>query len=83
MRAATAYDVSALMEYCGLALAAAAETAIRQRLPGSGGLIAIDGRGNISLPFTTEGMYRGWVDAAGQPHTAIYHEVKIWPPFTT
>ena len=82
MRAATAYDVSALMEYRGLTLAAAADTAIRQRLPGSGGLIAIDGRGNISLPFNTEGMYRGWVDATGRPHTAIYHEVKTWPAFT-
>ena len=75
MRGVTAYDVSAMMEYRGLELARAAETAIRDRLPGRGGLIAIDARGNLALPFNTEGMYRGWIDAAGNSFTAIYDEL--------
>ena len=79
MRGVTAYDVSALMEHRGLDLAAAAELVIRQRLPGKGGLIAVDARGNVALPFNTEGMYRGWIDAAGRVHTAIYETVQEDP----
>jgi len=79
MRGVTAYDVSAMMEYRGLDLAAAAELAIRQRLPGNGGIIAVDHRGNVALPFNTEGMYRGWIDSTGRPRTAIYDAVQEWP----
>jgi beta-aspartyl-peptidase (threonine type) len=82
MRGVTAYDLSAMVEYRGLDLAVAADPAIRQRLPGRGGLIAVDRHGNLALPFNSEGMYRGWVDAAGRPHTAIYDEAKTWPAFS-
>ena len=80
MRGVTAYDVSAMMEYGGLELAAAAERGIRDRLPGQGGLIAVDRGGRVALPYNTEGMYRGWADAKGRISTAIYTEVKTWPP---
>ena len=76
MRGVAAYDVSALMEHRGLDLAAAVELVIGQRLPGRGGLIALDRHGNFALPFNTEGMYRGWVDAAGNFSTAIYDTVQ-------
>jgi beta-aspartyl-peptidase (threonine type) len=82
MRGVTAHDVSAMMEYRGLALAAAAERAIRERLPGQGGLIAVDRGGRVALPYNTEGMYRGWADATGSISTAIYTEVKTWPPLS-
>ncbi len=72
MRAVAAHEVAALMEHGGLDLAAATHAVIFRRLPGKGGLIAIDAAGNVALPFNTEGMYRGWMDPAGQPHTAIY-----------
>ncbi|MDD4052154.1 MAG: isoaspartyl peptidase/L-asparaginase [candidate division Zixibacteria bacterium] len=80
MRAVTAYDVSVLMKYRGLDLAQAAETAIHGRLTelgGDGGLIAIDRKGNIALPFNTPGMYRGHYLSGGQPRTAIYREKMI------
>ena len=79
MRAVTAFDVAALIEHRGLEVAAAAERAVRERLRGRGGLIALDARGNFALPFNTEGMYRGWVDDTGRTHTAIYSDVKQWP----
>jgi len=79
MRGVAAYDVSALMEHRGLDLAAAVELVIGQRLPGRGGLIALDRHGNFALPFNTEGMYRGWVDPTGKPHTAIYDTLQEWP----
>ena len=37
-----------------------------------GGLIAVDAQGNLSLPFNTEGMYRGWARVGEAPVTAIY-----------
>lgn len=75
MRAITAYDVSAMMEYSGMSLSQAAEAAILTRLTeigGTGGLAAIDRKGNIALPFNTPGMYRGYYLPGGRPETAIY-----------
>ena len=42
------------------------------RLGGSGGAIALCADGSFAMPFNTEGMYRGWVGADGEPHAAIY-----------
>jgi beta-aspartyl-peptidase (threonine type) len=44
------------------------------KLGGRGGLIAIDRHGNISLPFTTEGMYRARIDQNEKPFFGIFHE---------
>ena len=33
---------------------------------------ALDALGNISIPFNTDGMYRGWIGADGVPHVALY-----------
>jgi beta-aspartyl-peptidase (threonine type) len=41
---------------------------------GTGGLIAIDSKGNIAMPFSTEGMYRGYVKAGEAPKTFIFKE---------
>ncbi|MFT5845456.1 MAG: beta-aspartyl-peptidase (threonine type) [Saprospiraceae bacterium] len=62
LRGVVAYDVSCLMEYKGLSLSEACKTVIHDRLlalGGDGGLIAVDQKGNVSLEFNTEGMYRG------------------------
>ncbi|MDD3180475.1 MAG: isoaspartyl peptidase/L-asparaginase [Opitutaceae bacterium] len=62
IRAGVAHAVCSLMEYQGLTLGEAAATAIRKvnKLGGTGGLIAIDAKGNVALPFSTAGMYRGY-----------------------
>ena len=36
------------------------------------GLIAVDSDGNISMPFNTEGMYRGSVNVHGEKEIMIY-----------
>lgn len=75
MRAVTAYDVCALMEYAGLSLQAATKRVIMDKLPrikGRGGLIAVDVQGQVALPFNTEGMYRGYARVGGAPVCAIY-----------
>ena len=40
-------------------------------LGGDGGVVLIDGDGNVDFVFNSEGMYRGWIDADGS-WTAIY-----------
>ena len=63
------------MAYAGQSLDAAAQEVVMKVLPtlnGRGGLIAIDAQGNLSLPFNTEGMYRGWARVGEAPQTAIF-----------
>lgn len=74
IRQATAYDVSALMEYKGFTVAQAATEAIKKvaQLGGEGGLIAIDNQGNISVPFNTSSMFRGWINSHGEKFTGIF-----------
>jgi beta-aspartyl-peptidase (threonine type) len=75
MRTVAAYDISARMDYAGLSLEDAARQVVMDLLPryqGRGGLIAIDALGNLTMPFNTEGMYRGFAKVGDVPVTAIY-----------
>ena len=75
IRAVSAYDVSALMEYTGVGLEEATRRVVMDKLPrvdGRGGLVAVDRFGNVALPFNTEGMYRGVARAGEDTVTAIY-----------
>jgi len=75
IRAAVAHDISALMEYEKMSVEEAAETVVMEKLVemgGNGGIIAIDNRGNITMPFNTSDMYRGYVDSSGQTTVKIY-----------
>jgi beta-aspartyl-peptidase (threonine type) len=77
IRNVVAYDVSALMEYKGLSLQKAAEWVVNNKLEkqdARGGLIAIDQKGNISMPFNTPGMYRACIDANGNKTIKIYKD---------
>ena len=64
MLGVTAYDVAARMKYKGLSLDDAANETIGNltSMGGDGGLIAVDASGNITLPFNSEGMYRGFTN---------------------
>jgi len=74
IRAVMAYDVSCCMEYKNTSLHDACANAMQklQDIQGTGGLIAIDFKGNIEMPFNTEGMYR----ACYYPDGGI--EIKIF-----
>ncbi len=74
IQSVVAYDISCLMEYKGLTLQEACEEVVMKKLVergGEGGLIAVDGRGNVCLPFNSDGMYRAW-HVGNQSHVAIY-----------
>lgn len=77
IRVVAAHAVSALIELKGWTVVQAAEHVIRERLKaigGRGGLIAIDRGGRIAMPFTTSGMYRGWIREDGVPVVKIYRQ---------
>jgi beta-aspartyl-peptidase (threonine type) len=66
--------ISDLMELKGLTVEQAAKQVIDflSSVGGDGGVIAMDAKGNIAMPFNTEGMYRGYIRSDGQPHVFIY-----------
>ena len=75
IRNVVAHDIAARMAYGGASLAVAADAVIMQRvagLGGDGGAIAVDCEGNIAMPFSTAGMYRGWLRSDGTRGTAIF-----------
>lgn len=76
IRYAVAHDVWARMAYKGESLATAAEYIVNKKLVekgAEGGLIAVDKNGQVSLPFNSEGMYRGYAKP-GERKVLIYKE---------
>jgi beta-aspartyl-peptidase (threonine type) len=74
IRGVVAYDVACLIEHKGLSLQAAAEEVIHKRIleiNGDGGLIAVDAKGNIAMPFNTRMMLRACVTSGRQAEVYI------------
>ena len=77
IRSVVAYDVSCLMEYRGMTLEEACQIVVNEKLVkigGEGGLIAIDHKGNICLPFNSSGMYRAWKKQGDECQVKIYKD---------
>lgn len=77
MRCCAAHEVASLMRYKGLSLDAAVSEVATIAVPangGTGGLIAVDAAGNVSMRFSTSGMYRGVVRGDGAPDVSIYRD---------
>jgi beta-aspartyl-peptidase (threonine type) len=74
IRAAVAHDMCARMLYASASLRAAARAALDSvaRVGGDGGLIAVDRRGNVAMPFNSEGMYRACVDRRSRRTIAFF-----------
>ena len=74
IRNVVAHDISAMMEYKNMSVADAAAAAIEKvgKMGGDGGLIALDAKGHVAMPFNTEGMYRGTVTEDGKIEILIY-----------
>jgi len=76
IRSVVAFRVNALMQMQKMSLQEAAQEAINfmAKLGGTGGIIALDRQGNIAMPFNTEGMYRGYIDANKKMEIKMYKE---------
>ena len=74
IRLAVAHEIGARMRYRGDSLARAAAYALARvkRLGADGGLVALDRRGNIAMPFNSLGMFRACVHADGRRQIGIY-----------
>ncbi|GAB2534724.1 isoaspartyl peptidase/L-asparaginase family protein [Rhodanobacter koreensis] len=75
IRTVAAHEICMMVTQMRVPLKRAAAQVINQEIPsmgGNGGAIALDADGHISIPFNTDGMYRGWIGADGVPHVAIY-----------
>ncbi len=75
IRYVVAYTVSALMEMKNMTLKDAANYIINDKLVkagGSGGLIAVDKNGNISMPFNTKGMFRAYAKSTGESGVLMF-----------
>ena len=74
IRQVVGHEISAAMEHGGLTVRRAAQEGIDkvEELGGDGGVIALDARGNLAMPFNTEGMYRGYVTGDGEVVTKIF-----------
>ena len=76
IRHAAAHEIASRMRYLGEGVEQASAHVVAElgEIGGSGGLIAVDAQGQVSLPFNSSGMYRGVIGADGVPMTAIYQE---------
>lgn len=73
LRTALAHEVAARMRHRGESLARAAAAALRgiARLGGDGGLVAVDARGNVAMPFNSRGMFRACIGRDGRMRVAV------------
>ena len=65
IRYAVAHDLSARIKYTGQSVVEAADEIIHgvlKKAGGAGGLIAVDHKGQVALPFNTAGMPRGYIN---------------------
>ncbi|MGH8428221.1 MAG: isoaspartyl peptidase/L-asparaginase family protein [Gammaproteobacteria bacterium] len=79
MRLDLTKSISDLMAMKGWSLKKAADTMVMDRLvkfggENSGGVIALDAKGDIATPFNTPGMYRGWIGIDGKLVVKIYKD---------
>jgi len=77
IRLAVSKDISDLIEYAGLSLKEAADSVIHgklENLGGTGGVIAMDKYGNVTMPFNSGGMFRGYILDDGIAVVKMYHD---------
>jgi beta-aspartyl-peptidase (threonine type) len=77
IRGQVAYDISALMEYADLTLEEATNKVIQEKLidlGGTGGIVALDHLGTISMEFNTAGMYRASMNDKGELEVKMYKD---------
>ncbi len=77
IRLAVAHEICARVAYRGDSIARAAGDVIFKDIAkagADGGVIAMDAKGRVAMPFNSLGMYRGTIDADGKVEIAIYKD---------
>ena len=67
IRVGVAKTICDRVKLAGESIGTAAQVALDEvaDLGGDGGVVLIDGNGDVDFVFNSEGMYRGWIDADG------------------
>jgi len=73
IRFVAAYDVSALMKYADKPIKDAVAEVLQKigTAGGTGGIIALDNKGNITMQFNTTSMFRGYINTQGERYIAF------------
>ncbi|PTX61749.1 beta-aspartyl-peptidase (threonine type) [Melghirimyces profundicolus] len=69
IRGTAAVDISALVQYQKMSVKEAASKVVKEKLPplgGTGGVIALDGKGNFAAPYSTPTLFYGYVTKKGE-----------------
>lgn len=77
IRLGVAHEISALMRYQDMSIQAAADNVIKsqlEKLGGYGGVIGVDGFGNVAVSYNTGGMFRASHNANGVQEVKIFNE---------
>jgi beta-aspartyl-peptidase (threonine type) len=77
IRGVAAHDISALMEYTRAPVERAAARVVNEKIPAlgaTGGVIALDPRGNLATPHSTAGLINGYVTRDGRIVTRLYND---------
>jgi beta-aspartyl-peptidase (threonine type) len=77
IRNAVAHEIAALVRYRGLSVTEAAKEVVLRQLVerrAEGGVIAMDRKGRIAMPFNSKGMYRGAIRPDGKLEVAIFRD---------
>jgi beta-aspartyl-peptidase (threonine type) len=78
IRHVVAHEIAARITYLGEDITTAATKVVMEDLKPhriGAGLVAIGADGQISAPFNTDGMFRGWVTEAGRFQVASHREL--------
>lgn len=73
IRYVVAHEISAMMQHGHYSLEEASSKVIGnlKELGGNGGVIAVDKEGNLSMPFNTSSMFRGFIKSDGERYVGI------------
>ena len=80
IRLQVASDICSRVQYQKIYLQAAAGHVVHQALQdlgGTGGVVAVDPRGNVAMVFNTEGMYRASINGRGEKVVGIFGEEGV------
>jgi beta-aspartyl-peptidase (threonine type) len=77
IRYLVAYDIAALMKYKDLSVAQAAHEVVHNKIKAAGGeagIIALDRQGNLTMPYNSDGLYRGYITRDADVRVFIYEK---------
>lgn len=77
IRAAVAFNICSQSRLLNISLQQAADNVVQDELVslgGDGGIVGLAPNGEVVVSFNSAGMYRAWIDASSNEHSAIFKD---------